>query len=691
MQRHGAGVSETTRHKAADERPTSRRELFSAIACCVVLVWINAYVCRELFYQPTAYMNSMHGFWIALAERAGNSWFQSNWWPYWDCGIPFEWTYAPLVPALTAAWATIRGIPDAMAFQWVSGVVYCLAPVTLFVMAWRLTRTPAYSFLAGLFYSLVAPEQLLAPDGPFSLRGLRDARRLFLLSVWDDTPHLLALSLLPLTILFLVLMIKKRQLVYFMVTAILIALMSAASEFGPVEVLMTAVCLLAVYRRSEFRRNAALTLGAGALGYAMIAPFLPPSLFFAIRQASATGEYAWNRGSVVSAAVVAAGWIVLWQCLLRWTEDWRFQFFALLAYLASAAPVISRYVDTQFLPQPGRFKLEMELALALAIVFGLRLWLRRMPARTMTALFLLSLLAAGSQIVSYRRSAKNILRRGEVTQTIEYRAATWSAQNLADVRVMMPGTIAQWANAFSGVQQFSGGSWSKAYNPVQQHGRNAIYSGGQTIEEDARVSLAWLQAYGVSAVGVSGKNSQEFWKPYSHPAKWEGILPVLWRADDVTIYRVPQRSGSLAHVVPASAIVTDAPKEATDTAEIDHYRSALADPSMPEAAFAWEDRNVIRIRTNLSGAQALSIQVSYHPGWHATVAGRPIELRRDGLGLMWLKPACQGACDVRLDYDGGWELRLCRLASAAAIFLAMVTLLAMTGLRLRRQVQPRPH
>ena len=31
-------------------------------------------------------MNSMHGFWVALARHGGHSWFQPSWWPYWDCG-----------------------------------------------------------------------------------------------------------------------------------------------------------------------------------------------------------------------------------------------------------------------------------------------------------------------------------------------------------------------------------------------------------------------------------------------------------------------------------------------------------------------------------------------------------------------------------------------------------------------------
>src|SRR6202790_2954315 len=200
----------------------NRRELFSAAAYAVVLLWINLYICRELFFNQTAKMNSMHGFWMAIARLADGSWFHPTWWPYWDGGIPFEFTYAPLVPGLTAAWAAFRGVPHALAFNSVTGFFYCLIPVNLFLMAWLLTRSPGYSFLAGLFYSLAAPTELVIPDSNFALAHFGDARRLYLTTVWDESPHLAALALLPLIVLFLSLSIRRRRTVYYVASTLLI-------------------------------------------------------------------------------------------------------------------------------------------------------------------------------------------------------------------------------------------------------------------------------------------------------------------------------------------------------------------------------------------------------------------------------------------------------------------------------------
>jgi hypothetical protein len=664
----------------------TRREIFSGAVYMLILVWINAYICRELFSAQAAHMNSMHGFWVALAKRGSPSWFHSSWWPFWDGGIPFEFTYAPLIPVLISGFSTLRGISPELAFQSITGFVYCLVPLSLFAMAWLMTRAPGSSFIAALFYSLTAPTQLIVPDFDFSFRHFWDARRLYLVAVWDDTPHLTAMALLPLVILFLTLAIRSRRLIHYIVLTLLIAIMALASDFGPIDLIISAFCLIAVFPQKDYARNALLVISSGLAAYAIVSPFLPPSLLLAIRRAAASSEGGFTPGSVTALAVVTLGWIILWRALNRWTTDWNLRFFGLFAYLTSSVPVIAAYLHRQFLPQPGRYKLEMELGIALVLVFGLRSLFDRAPGALKVGLLFVFFALAGEQIVSHRQFAKNILQPADFTRTIEYRTAAWVGQNLPGVRVMLPGSIAQWANDFTDLSQFSGSSWSQAYNQIQQRGVAAVFNGGETPQQDARISLDWLRAFGVGAIAVSGPNSQEYWKPFAHPGKFDGLLPVLWREDDVTIYSVPQRAASLAHVVSEAAIVNRPPAGARDTVEIEKYVAALDDPSLPPAEFHWAGPNSIQVRTTAAPGQAISVQVSYHPGWHAKVVDKAVEVRRDGLGLMWLRPECSGLCELQLDYDGGWELRLCRYFS----FGAMAMLLALVFRLLRSRFRQSP-
>jgi hypothetical protein len=244
--------------------------------------------------------------------------------------------------------------------------------------------------------------------------------------------------------------------------------------------------------------------------------------------------------------------------------------------------------------------------------------------------------------------------------------------------VFLPGSIAQWANAFAAVAQFAGGSYSMTVNPVQCMGKEAIY-----WNADPQVQLMWLKAYGTGMIAISEKNSKEYWHPYNTPERIEAILPRFWQEDGVVMCRVPLRETGLGHVVPEAAIVRHTPKYQEDLVEVRNYVAALDDESLPRTQFAWEGRNRIRIHTNVARGEAVSVQVSYHPGWHAA-AGEGLRVEKDGLGLMWFRPNCAGPCDIQMDYDGGWELRLTRWASWLAVAgVLTIGLMDLRG-RLRR-------
>src|SRR5215469_12776156 len=317
--------------------PLKASEILRAVAYAAILLWINLYIARDFFSGHTAYMNSMHGFWIALAQRGGGAWFHPTWWRYWDCGIPFEAAYAPLVPWLTAACAAIFRTPFDVAFSSVTGVVYCLAPISLFVMAWGLTGAAGTSFIAALFYSLASPTQLIVPDGEFRWDRIWEARRLFLASAWDDTPHLAALAILPLAMLFLALAIERRRRVYYAAAALCSALMATASAFGPVMVAMAAAGLLAATPAKEWKRRALFIAAIGAYAYLMAIAFVPPSVLRAIRESTAmSDEEKWTLGSITGIALALLGFMILRYLLRRFKANPRVAFFAYFAWIAGS-------------------------------------------------------------------------------------------------------------------------------------------------------------------------------------------------------------------------------------------------------------------------------------------------------------------------------------------------------------------
>jgi hypothetical protein len=664
----------------------SRRQVLIAVALCAALFSINAYICRDLFFGEMPAMNSMHGFWASIAQRAGNGWFRANWWPWSDLGMPFEFTYAPLVPALTAAVASVRHSSTLLAFQSITAIVYCLTPVTLFLLAWGVSGAPVYSFLAALFYSLTAISRIFAPEGPFSWESLWDARRLSLVAIWDDTPHMLALTLLPITLLCLLLTIRTRRVYWAAATTTSIALATLASAFGPTTTVLGAACLLFVIPRRQWLRNLAITGGIGLYAWAICAPFFSPSLISAMHAAAPLQDSdRWNAGSWTALALVAVGWAVLWWILHRYDNPWHFKFFVLLTWLTGYIPVISHHLHRSFLPQPGRYGLEMEFAFALVLAFGIRLSIGKTPRYIQLCLLFLILAFAGEQVVSHRQFAKGVLRSAELQPTIESRAVTWTAQHLSGTRISLPGSIAMWAGNFAAIEQLTGGSWSMAYNLTEIAGAEALRRGAESPDNDARVSLDWLKAFGVGAVVVPGPKSPEFWKDFVRPPRFDGILPLLWREDDTSIYRVPQPNPSLAHIVPESALVRNKPRNPRDVREIERYVAALDREPAFSARFRWNGVNAGTIDVPASNGQAISVQVNWNAGWHARVNSLRIPINRDGLGLMWMKPGCSSSCRVDLFYTGDIELTLCRAISYIALAGLLVAFFAHTLRIVRRR------
>jgi hypothetical protein len=107
-----------------------------------------------------------------------------------------------------------------------------------------------------------------------------------------------------------------------------------------------------------------------------------------------------------------------------------------------------------------------------------------------------------------------------------------------------------------------------------------------------------------------------------------------------------------------------------DTADLRRYASALERP----AEFAWRGASSAVVRATMRANEVLSVQNSWHPGWRASVSGRSVPVRPDGLGLTVVEPSCDGPCEIQLEYVGGAELWGCHaLRWLTVAFLGTLT------------------
>lgn len=68
-------------------------------AAVLILIAINVAIAGAVFgVEYSAYLESNEGSFIAIARGVASHPRDLAWWPLWECGLPFDNTYLPLLP-----------------------------------------------------------------------------------------------------------------------------------------------------------------------------------------------------------------------------------------------------------------------------------------------------------------------------------------------------------------------------------------------------------------------------------------------------------------------------------------------------------------------------------------------------------------------------------------------------------------
>lgn len=656
------------------QRPVVRSQAALALLGALLLFAVNWYVAGKLAaIEYLHQMQSIEGAFIALSRFVAENWRDLSWFPWWYAGIPAQNAYFPLLPIMTATFAGLTGSSPALGFHAVCAFLYCLGPVTLFWMALRLSRMPGPSFVAGLLYSLTSPSALLIPAIRQDLGGAWYAQRLHAMVFYGDGPFVCSLTLLPLAVICLDAALRRRLPLLYLLAAFSVAAVVLTNWIGGAVLAMAVVAyLLGMGTGSRLRRWRAAG-GVGLLAYALASPLMPPSTISTIQNNAHTigGYYppTWLHLVYAAALGAAAGLLHLLFQKLRTPGHVRMSLYFVLA--AGSVTLCAAWAGIVLLPQPVRYHLAMEMVLSLAVAFLLQPLWRRTPAPGRWVALLLILALSLSQAHNLRRYAGGLIRPIDIRATTEYKTALWFDRNMSGGRVMAPGSVSFYMNAFTDTPQLGGGAEQGTPNWENRVALYVLYTGQNAGASDGEISVLWLKAFGVRAIAVGGPASGEHYKPFLNPRKFEGLLPEVYRDGDDYIYAVPSRTGSLAHVVRQGDLVRRAPIHGLDVGQVRRYVAALEDPALPIAAMTWTSRHSARIVTELRRDQFVSVQVTYHPGWRAEVAGARRRVFGDKIGLMAIEPQCEGRCTIDLIYDGGTEMKAAKVASLAGLLVCL--------------------
>jgi hypothetical protein len=467
--------------------------------------------------------------------------------------------------------------------------------------------------------------------------------------------------------------LTRRGMKWTILAGLVASLIALSNAFGIVSLGIMLVCLLLAYPSDPWWKGPAMVAAVAVASYCWVSPWLTPALLRAIRINSpdAGGDFRFTAGSWASVTAAGVAWLLLWWVLRRAKVAAHLQFFAYLAYAPTAMVAPWEICKVAVIAQPVRYHLEMEMALLLVVVFGAAAILDRYPARVRRTVVVVAMVALALQTGHSVAYARRLIRAVDPKDLVEYKIAQWMDQNRRGERAFLSGSTSILYNVFTDNPQFHGAHDPLVANRFIRVAAYTIYSGTNAGARDVEYSVFWLKAFGARAISVSGPNGKEFWKPFANPAKFEGVLPVLWREGDDTIYEVPSRSASLAHVMPRAAVVARTPVHGLDIGPAEAYVAALDDPQYPPATFTWKGMSEAEIRARVEKGQVIAVQETYNPGWAAYANGRRQVVRGDAIGLTVIEPDCTD-CVISLRYDGGTQALVTRALSLAAMLVAAV-------------------
>jgi hypothetical protein len=615
---------------------------------------------------------SIESTFIADGRFLKDHWPHPRWQPLWYCGTRFDYIYPPALRYGTAALSKYLPILPVRGYHIYTAFFYAIGIAAVFLFVLTASGSYPLAWLASIATAFVSPSFLF-------LSAIREdsvyhwPQRLHALIRYGEGPHITALALLPLALAAAWVGVRRGHNVALALAAVFSALVVSNNFYGATALAMFFPVLVwslwVVYQDHWILvRAAAIAL----LAYGLTAFWLVPSyLRVTLRNMQYVSDPG-NRWSIWVGLAVAVTFAALSLRFARNRHQHAWIVFVLGSAIVFSLNVLGHhYVGFLILGAPGRLVPELDFALILLGLEGLRrLWRLGRPFKAAAAA-----LFAGSFVYS----APYLARPWDLVEwdprpheRIEYRITEWMARNMPDTRAVTTGSVRFWYNTWFDLPQLGGGSEQGLLNQM------VVPPQWQAMASNhPELDILWMQAMGTGAIIVHDERSQEIYKDFGNPRKYEGMLPAVYDSGEGDIiYRVPRRYPAFARVVDrerALAILA-LPVEAN----IENLRTYVEvvehGPEVPVES-SWLSTDEMHIRAQVESGQAVVAQVSYDPAWRAYTGGNSLAIQRDAVGFMLIEVP-PGTQDIRLIFELPAENaagRAVTLASIAALgFLVFV-------------------
>ena len=222
-----------------------------------------------------------------------------------------------------------------------------------------------------------------------------------------------------------------------------------------------------------------------------------------------------------------------------------------------------------------------------------------------------------------------------------------------------------WFNTWHDLSQLGGSSEQGLQNPIVMPSQWEIVLG-----DDPKLAIAWMQILGVDLVAVHGPKSEENYKDFLYPKKFEGALKTVFDdGHDNLIYEVPRRYRSIARIVDTKALeALPAIKDRSDLVALQKYVEVFETGPAAPAQTQWIGTDELHFRGNPQAGQSVILQTTYDNNWRAESNLGPLPITQDRLGFVRLD-APPGVTEIHLRFHKP-------LAKSLGEIIFLLTLLA---------------
>ena len=644
-----------------------------------VIFLLAAALIRPLFkIQYTALWYSIESTFIADGRFLSDHWPHPLWQPLWYCGTRFDYIYPPALRYGTAALSKAFSILPVRAYHLYIAFFYCLGIAAVYLFVRLAAKSRGAAWLAAMMTLLLSPSFLFLKDLRLDAWHLVPVR-LGVLVRYGEGPHISALSLLPFALITGFLAIQSWRPALFALAALFSALVVSNNFYGATAMaVFFPILVWSVWVTHLDNWVWLRAAGIAALAYGLTAFWLVPSY---LQVTTRNMQYVSRPGNVWSLWVALAVAITFGMLSLRFARGRReaaYQLFVCGSAMALALVVLGEhFFNFRLIGEAHRLAPEFDLAMTMFLVECVRyLWnsnftrLHGSFSRVPWPRFAVVVMVAASFVpsIDYLRHAREIfVRDPDYRERIEYRLTDWIGRNLPGARAFAVGSIRFWYDTWGDLAQMDGGSQQGLINDLIPQANFFITSG-----QDAPAAVAWMQAFGVDAVIVTDKRSQEVYHDFVNPRKFDGVLPEIYNDHQGNIiYKIPRRYPGLARVVETRQFWSFKPiRSVLELDRLRAYVDAVENGPDSIGSSKWDGTDAMVLHANLKPAQSILVQETYDPNWKAYSDGRALPVHLDPVGFMWIEVP-PGEREVRLQFETPLENRVGRIVSLASAVIVI--------------------